>query len=140
MLCILLDPQFQDIIPFLKLIGDHFGDDANRNGNHFRVDLRIISTLVIISGLGSFRRLYRSLRLCLKPWSLTGQQYWITSLKYVLNSVNVFAFTNKSKLVIKGNELELWIGSSTTCNFITVQSNRSMLIVKKHCAIFYNLY
>ena len=45
------------------------------------------------------------------------------SLKYVLKSVDVFAFTNKLKLVMKGNELELWIGSLTTFNFITVQSN-----------------
>ena len=58
------------------------------------------------------------------------------SLKYVLKSVNVFAFTNKLKLVMKGNELELWIASLTTCNFFTVQSNREMLIVNKHCAIF----
>ena len=28
-------------------------------------------------------------------------------LKYVLKSVNVFAFTDKLKLVMKGNELEL---------------------------------
>ena len=33
-------------------------------------------------------------------------------------------------------ELELWIASLTTCNFITEQSNRRMLIVNKHCAIF----
>ena len=44
------------------------------------------------------------------------------SLKYLLYSVNVFAFTNRLKLVVKGNELELWIGS-LTWNFITVQSN-----------------
>ena len=37
---------------------------------------------------------------------------------------------------MKGNELELWIPSLRTCNFITVQSNRWMLIVNKHCAIF----
>ena len=48
--------------------------------------------------------------------------YWITSLKYILKSVNGFAFTNKLKLVMKGNEHELWIASLTTCNFITVQS------------------
>ena len=46
------------------------------------------------------------------------------SLEYVLKSVNVFAFTNKLMLVTKGNELELWMASLTTCNFITVQSNR----------------
>ena len=57
-------------------------------------------------------------------------------MKYGLKSVNVFAFTNKLKLVMKGDELELWIASLTTCNFITVQSNRSMLIVKKHYTIF----
>ena len=28
------------------------------------------------------------------------------------------------KVVMKGNELELWIASLTTCNFITVQSNQ----------------
>ena len=37
---------------------------------------------------------------------------------------------------MKGDELELWIASLTTCNFITVQSNRSMLIRNKHCTIF----
>ena len=46
------------------------------------------------------------------------------SLEDVLKSVNVFAFTNKLKLVMKGNELELWIASLTTFNFITIQSNR----------------
>ena len=45
-------------------------------------------------------------------------------MKYVLKSVNVFAFTNKLKLVMKGNELELWIASLTIWNFITVLSNR----------------
>ena len=35
---------------------------------------------------------------------------------------------------MKGNELELWTASLTTCNFITVQRNRRMLIVNKHCA------
>ena len=37
---------------------------------------------------------------------------------------------------MKGNEFELWIASLTTCNFIKVQSNRWMLIINKHCAIF----
>ena len=37
---------------------------------------------------------------------------------------------------MKGNELERWIPSLRTCNFITVQSNRWMLFVNKHCAIF----
>ena len=41
----------EDIIPFLKLIGEHFGVDVKRNGDHFRVS--------IISGSiqcwGSFR-------------------------------------------------------------------------------------
>ena len=37
---------------------------------------------------------------------------------------------------MKGNELELWIASLTTCNCIIMQSNRGMLIVNKHCAIF----
>ena len=48
------------------------------------------------------------------------------SLKYmyVLKSVSVFAFTNKLKFVMKGNELELWVAFLTKCNFITVQSNR----------------
>ena len=36
-------------------------------------------------------------------------------MKYVLKSVIVFAFTNKLKVVMKGNELELWIASLTTC-------------------------
>ena len=43
---------------------------------------------------------------------------------YVLKSVSVFAFTNKLKFVMKGNELELWVAFLTKCNFITVQSNR----------------
>ena len=42
----------------------------------------------------------------------------------MLKPVNVFAFTNKLKLVIKGSELELCIASLTRWNFITVQSNR----------------
>ena len=42
-------------------------------------------------------------------------------LEDVLKSVNVFAFTNKLKLVMKGNELELWIASLTTCSFFTAQ-------------------
>ena len=33
---------------------------------------------------------------------------------------------------MKGNELELWIASLTTCNFSTLQSNRLVLIVNKH--------
>ena len=37
---------------------------------------------------------------------------------------------------MKGNKLELWIASLTTCIFITVQSSRRMLIVNKRCAIF----
>ena len=37
---------------------------------------------------------------------------------------------------MKGNELELWMASLTTCIFITGQINRLMLIVSKHCAIF----
>ena len=60
-------------------------------------------------------------------------------MKYVLKTVSVFAFTNKLKLVMKGNELELWIASLTTWNVITVQSNRGMLIVNKYCAIFTTL-
>ena len=42
------------------------------------------------------------------------------SLEDVLKSVNVFAFTNKLKLVMKGNELELWIASLTTFNGYSV--------------------
>ena len=49
-------------------------------------------------------------------------------MKYGLKSVSVFAFTNKLKLAMKGDELELWIVSLTTCNFITVQINRRLLI------------
>ena len=36
---------------------------------------------------------------------------------------------------MKGNELEVWIASLTTWNFITIQSN-CLLIVNEHCAIF----
>ena len=31
---------------------------------------------------------------------------------------------------MKGNELELWITSLTTCNCITVQSNRSLNFIR----------
>ena len=53
----------------------------------------------------------------------------IVELDYVLEirtvvTVNVFAFGSKLKLVMKGNEVKLLIASLTTCNFITVQSNR----------------
>ena len=41
-----------------------------------------------------------------------------------MKSDDVFAFTNKLKLVMKGNEVELRIASLTTCNFIMVQINR----------------
>jgi len=41
---------------------------------------------------------------------------------------------------MKADELELWIASLTTWNFITVQRNRRMLIVNKHCAIVVSLY
>ena len=37
---------------------------------------------------------------------------------------------------MKGNELELRVAYLKTGNFITVQGNRCMLIVNKHCAIF----
>ena len=43
---------WRNTIPFQELIGDHFGVDVNRNGNHFRFG--------IISGSGSFRGLYIS--------------------------------------------------------------------------------
>lgn len=38
------------------------------------------------------------------------------------------------------NELELWIPSLVTWNFIAVQSNCWMLIVNNYCAICTNLY
>ena len=44
-------------------------------------------------------------------------------MKYILKSVSVFAFTNKLKFVMKGNELELWLTFLAKGNFITVQSN-----------------
>ena len=43
--------------------------------------------------------------------------------------------TNKLKLVIKADELELWIALLTTWNFITVQRNHWMLTVNKHCTV-----
>lgn len=50
MLCILHYPQFQDIIPFLKLIGDHFNrggfGDHFRGGDYFEVG--VISGVVQI--------------------------------------------------------------------------------------------
>ena len=37
---ILLDPEFyEDIISFLKLIGDHFMDKVKRNWDHFEVGI-----------------------------------------------------------------------------------------------------
>ena len=42
---------------------------------------------------------------------------------------------------MKGNELELWIASLTTCNFITVQSNLLLNVDRwQTLRIFYNLY
>ena len=41
------------------------------------------------------------------PGWIDNSEYWITSLKYVLKTVNAFAFTIKLTLVMKGNELEL---------------------------------
>ena len=43
---------WRNTIPFQKLIRDHFGVDVKRNGDHFGVDLGIISGLEIIWGLG----------------------------------------------------------------------------------------
>ena len=37
---IMLDREFyEDIISFLKLIGDHFMDEVKRNGDHFGVGI-----------------------------------------------------------------------------------------------------
>ena len=37
---ILLDPEFyEDIISFLKLIGNHFMDKVKRKGDHFEVGI-----------------------------------------------------------------------------------------------------
>ena len=49
---------WRNTIPFQELIGDHFRVDVKRNGDHFGVDLGIISGLKTISGSGSFRGLY----------------------------------------------------------------------------------
>jgi len=38
--------------------------------------------------------------------------------------MEVGIITNKLKLVMKADELEIWIASLTTWNFITVQRNR----------------
>ena len=46
-------------------------------------------------------------------------------MKYVLKSVIVFAFTNKLKVVMKGNELKLWIASLTTCAIFTTLIKRT---------------
>ena len=40
---------------------------------------------------------------------------YVLEIHTQVSNVNVFAFTNKLKLVMKGNELELWIASLTTC-------------------------
>ena len=40
MSAILLDPEFyEDIISFLKLIGDHFMDKVKRKGDHVEVGI-----------------------------------------------------------------------------------------------------
>ena len=46
---------WRNTIPFQELIEDHFRVDVKRNGDHFGVDLGIISGLGTISGSGSFR-------------------------------------------------------------------------------------
>ena len=55
MLCILHDLLFQDIIPFLKLNGDHSGVDVKRNGDHFGVGIISGSIWGSFQGWGSFR-------------------------------------------------------------------------------------
>ena len=50
----------EDIIPFLKLIGEHFGVDVKRNGDHFRVSIISGSIWGSFQGWGSFRGRDRS--------------------------------------------------------------------------------
>ena len=64
----------EDIIPFLKLIGEHFGVDVKRNGDHFGVDLGILSALGIISRSGSFRELYSAMTSNPKSPRTTGNE------------------------------------------------------------------
>ena len=45
----------EDIIPFLKLIGEHFGVDVKRNGDHFRVSIISGSIWGSFQCWGSFR-------------------------------------------------------------------------------------
>ena len=45
----------EDIIPFLKLIGEHFGVDVKRNGDRFRVGIISGSIWGSFQGWGSFR-------------------------------------------------------------------------------------
>ena len=54
---ILLDPEFyEDIISYLKLIGDHFMDEVKRNGDHLSVG--------IISGASQYSLPQHMLAVC----------------------------------------------------------------------------
>ena len=54
---ILLDPEFyEDIISYLKLIGDHFMDEVKRNGDHLSVG--------IISGASQYSLAQHMLAVC----------------------------------------------------------------------------
>ena len=50
----------EDIIPFLKLIGEHFGVDVKRTEDHFRVSIISGSIWGSFQGWGSFRGRDRS--------------------------------------------------------------------------------
>ena len=50
----------EDIIPLLKLIGEHFGVDVKRNGDHFRVSIISGSIWGSFQCWGSFRGRDRS--------------------------------------------------------------------------------
>ena len=52
---------WRNIIPFPKLIGDHFGVDVKRNGDHLVVGIILGSIWGSFRGWASFRELYRSL-------------------------------------------------------------------------------
>ena len=67
-------------------------------------------------------------------WLISNRtELTIVVLDYVLEirtEVKMFCIYKQILMVMKGNELELWIASLTTYNCITVQSNRSLNFIR----------
>ena len=67
----------EDIIPFLKLIGEHFGVDVKRTEDHFRVSIISGSIWGSFRGRdrsGSFRELYSAMPSNPKSLRTTGNE------------------------------------------------------------------